>query len=50
MKIENIKVQQSEVEQVKFVDISELNTIIENREIVERDAIYRELMNYLFRV
>ena len=50
LKIENIKVQESEVEQVKFVDISELNTIIENKEIVERDAIYKELMNYLFRV
>lgn len=50
LKIENIKVQQSEVKQVKFVDISELNTIIENKEIVEREAIYRELMNYLFRV
>lgn len=50
LKIENIKVQQSEVEQVKFVDISELNSMIENKEIVERDAIYRELMNYLFRV
>ncbi len=50
LKIENIKVQQSEVEQVKFVDMSELNTMIENKEIVERNAIYRELMNYLFRV
>lgn len=50
IKAESIKVQESEVEQVKFVDISELNTMIENKELVERDAVYKELMNYLFRV
>lgn len=50
LKVENIKVQQSEVEQVKFVSISELNRMIENNQIVERDAVYKELMNYLFRV
>ncbi len=50
IKAEDIKVQESEVEQVKYVNISELNTMIENKEIVERDAIYKELMNYLFRV
>ncbi|MCI8760350.1 MAG: NUDIX domain-containing protein [Clostridia bacterium] len=50
LEIGNIKVQESEVEQVKFVDMSELNSMIENKEIVERDAIYKELMNYLFRV
>lgn len=50
LKIENIKVQESEVEQVKFVNISELNQMIENNEIVERDAVYKELMNYLYRV
>ncbi len=50
LKIEDIKVQKSEVEQVKFVDISELNAMIENNELVERDAVYKELMDYLFRV
>lgn len=50
LRAENIKVQESEVEQVKFVSISELNTMIENKEVVERDAVYKELMNYLFRV
>ncbi len=50
LKIEEIVVQESEVEQVKFVDISELNRMIENKEVVERDAVYKELMDYLFRV
>lgn len=50
IKIENIRVQESEVEQIKFVNISELNTMIENKQVVERDAVYKELMNYLFRV
>lgn len=50
VKAENIEIQESEVEQVKFVTISELNTMIENKEIVERDEVYKELMSYLFRV
>lgn len=50
LKAKNIKMQESEVEQVKFVSVSELNNMIENNEVVERDAVYKELMNYLFRV
>lgn len=50
LKAEDIKIQESEVEQIKFVSISELNTMIENKELVERDAIYKALMDYLFRV
>lgn len=50
LKIEEIVIQESEVEQVKFVDISELNSMIQNKEVVERDAVYKELMDYLFRV
>jgi len=50
LKEEDIKMQESEVEQIKFVDISELNKMIENKEVVERDAVYKELMSYLFRV
>ena len=50
LRIENIKVQESEVEQVKFISLSELNTMIENEQLVERNAVYKELMNYLFRV
>ena len=50
LRIENIKVQESEVEQVKFISLSKLNTMIENEQLVERNAVYKELMNYLFRV
>lgn len=50
LKEKNIKVQESEVEQVKFVSASELNSMIEHNEIVERNAIYKELMNYLFKL
>lgn len=50
LKEEDIKIQESEVEKVKFVDVSELNNMIENKEVVERDALYKELMDYLFRV
>lgn len=51
LKAEDIIVQESEVEQVKFVDISELNAMMKNKnELVERDEIYKEIMNYLFRV
>lgn len=50
LKAEDIKIQESEVEQIKFVSISELNEMIENNELVERTPVYKELMNYLFRV
>lgn len=50
LKAEDIKMQESEVEQIKFVSVSELNEMIENKTIVERDPIYKELMNYIFRV
>ena len=50
LRAENIKIQESEVEQIKFVSVSELNEMIENKTIVERDPIYKELMNYIFRV
>ena len=50
LRTEDIKVQESEVEQIKFVSVSELNEMIENKEIVERTPIYKELMNYIFRI
>lgn len=37
LKAENIRVQESEVEQVKYVTISELNEMIEKKEVVQRD-------------
>ena len=50
LKEEDIKVQESEVEQVKLVNISELYQMLEKGEVVEREPVYRELMNYLFRI
>lgn len=50
LKENGIRVQESEIEQIKFVNISELNKMIENNEIIERDAVYKELMRYLFRL
>ena len=50
LRAENIKIQESEVEQIKFVSVSELNEMIENKEMVERTPIYKELMNYIFRI
>jgi isopentenyldiphosphate isomerase len=50
LKSESIKIQKSEVEQIKFVTASELTQLIENGEIVKRDALYKELLNYLFRI
>ena len=50
LRTEDIKVQESEVEQIKFVSVSELYEMIENKEIVERTPIYKELMNYIFRI
>lgn len=50
LRTEDIKVQESEVEQIKFVSVSELNEMIENKEIVERTPIYKGLMNYIFRI
>ena len=50
LRAENIKIQESEVEQIKFVNVSELNEMIENKEMVERTPIYKELMNYIFRI
>lgn len=50
LKIEEIQVQESEVEQVKFVEMSELSSMVEREEVVERTPVYQELMNYLFRV
>lgn len=50
LRAENIKIQESEVEQIKFVSVSELNEMIENKGMVERTPIYKELMNYIFRI
>ena len=47
---QNIKFQTSEVQNVKFVSISELNEMREKDLLVNRDECYDELLRYLYRV
>ena len=47
---DNIKFQSSEVQAIKFVNISELNEMREQGVLVPRDECYDELANYLFRM
>lgn len=49
LRIENITVQKSEVEQAKFVTISELSDMLSQRQVVERNIMYRELKRYFSR-
>ena len=49
LSIENIKMQESEVKSIKFVDINELTKMREEKTIVERDPIYDCLIEYLHR-
>lgn len=41
--------QESEVQAVKFVNLTELEKLIEEKEIVERPEVYEVLMRFLFR-
>ena len=45
-----ISFQESEVQAIKFVNISELNKMREENLLVERNEVYDELSNYLFRL
>ena len=45
--LRNIKVQESEVEQVKLCKLKEFNQIIENGNIMERDEFYKKIIEYL---
>lgn len=45
--LRNIKVQESEVEQVKLCNLKEFNLIIENGNIMERDEFYKKIIEYL---
>lgn len=47
LRIENIKMQESEVEAVKFADINELMKMYNENIMVQRKPIYDELINYL---
>ncbi len=45
--LKNIKMQKSEVEQVKLCNLKEFNEIIENGNIMERDELYKKIIEYL---
>lgn len=47
---ESIKYQESEVQDVKFVTISELNELRKMDKLVERNECYDVLTDYLFRM
>lgn len=47
--IKDIKMQESEVQAIKFVDINELMTMYDKKIIVDRKPVYDELINYLHR-
>ena len=47
---ESIKFQESEVQDIKFVTISELNELRNSGEIVERNEVYDVLNEYLYRI
>lgn len=47
---DNIRFQNSEVQAIKFVSISELNEMREQGLLVSRDECYDELAAYLFRI
>ncbi|MCI8346763.1 MAG: NUDIX domain-containing protein [Bacilli bacterium] len=50
LRTENIRFQESEVQDIKFVSINELNRMREENLLVPRDECYDELSNYLFRI
>lgn len=47
--IGKIKFQESEVQKIKLVTITELKEMIENKMVVERDETYSALFEYLYR-
>ncbi len=47
---ENIKMQESEVQAIKFVTVQELDELRKNNLLVEREEVYSVLIEYLFRL
>lgn len=47
VKISDIIVQESEVEQVKYIDINELRIMIDSNLVVERKIMYDSLLKYI---
>ena len=49
LSIENVKMQVSEVQALKFVDVNELIEMCDKKIIVDRKPVYDELISYLHR-
>lgn len=47
IELEKIKIQESEVEQVKLCNLKEFIEIIENGNIMKRDELYKRIIGYL---
>ncbi len=50
LKIEDIKIQESEVQAIKFCSMPELRELIESKQIVERKEVYSILKDYIFKI
>lgn len=50
LQLNDIEIQTSEVQAVKFCTMSELRTLIENHGVVERDALYATLEDYIYKI
>lgn len=48
--ISKVKYQESEVQEVKFVEVSELLDLVDSAQVVERKEVYNTLASYLFRL
>lgn len=49
IRIEHVRMQESEVQAVKFVSLLELEQILQSNEIVKREPVYNALRDYLYR-
>ena len=45
--IKNIKIQESELEQVKLFNLQQFKNIIENEDVMNREKLYKEIIKYL---
>ena len=42
--------QESEVQAIKWCSLGEVKELIEKKEVIERDAVYQEIENYIFNI
>lgn len=45
--IKDIKVQESEVEQVKLCNLNEFNKLVQEQKVMDREELYNKLIKYL---